>query len=872
MKKIISLLLIAVMCLSVLASCNVGDGGVTTDNGTGTSTESGTGTEGTGTSNGETTDGEETTGGEPTYNVEGAKAFLKNMYKDYLTANQTPTDFDLVAQVTSADVVYPVTWSVDKDAIKVVKTDDGVTIDVPTEPAEAIEYKLTATITAPDDTTATLTFKLVVPAFKVLSYANYIKAEANTAVVIQGVVVAVHSVEEGNKYNMLYVQDLKGEGGYYVYSMKHDPVKDTGIKMGMTVEVAGTKDIYQGTHEIKDATAKIVDDTVKTITPLDITEIYKNAETLKDAALTSKLGMLVTIKGVEITTQDLAEKSQYYKFTLDGKESYIRIYATDCPASVSDDDMKAIAAGHAAKKGWLANVTGVVVQYSGAIYLNPVSADAFEYLELIERTDAEKLEVEADNIKIDSAITYDKEITLPLKGSTYSDVAITWASNNECAVVDGGKLTVTLPKDAVDVTLTATLTLGKETKTVTYKISVAAAPTVVPQIVTTPETGKAYKYMAQQDNLGQLLFLNGVMNGYYFDSSSNYAEGIDLYLEEADGGYRVYFNQSADVKKYVSIVYAEGDDGKMHTNTVYVDSDACVFKWNEKYSTLTTTIEETEYYLGMYNTFATFSASKLSYADTSFVGHLVVMVDTSSVSDADKVAAELGNVKLPADSFAKDSEVTLPSAGVVYSDVKITWASDNAQAVVDGSKLTVTLGETATTAKLTATIKCGDATETKDFTISISAIPTSEPELVTSPQVGVAYKLQVEQGNTEKTLYLTGEVANKDYYFAATEDMTAGIDIYLEAATGGYKVYFTKDGTKTYINIKQNGTYYNAGFVATADEACVFVFNTEYNTLVATVEDGAECYLGMYNTYETFSASKLSYAATSFPSHLITLG
>ncbi|MBQ9162845.1 MAG: endonuclease [Clostridia bacterium] len=151
--------------------------------------------------------------------------------------------------------------------------------------------------------------------------------------------------------------------------------------------------------------------------------------------------------------------------------------------------------------------------------------------------------------------------------------------------------------------------------------------------------------------------------------------------------------------------------------------------------------------------------------------------------------------------------------------------------------------------------------------------PSVTVTVVENPEVGVAYKLMTDHETVGKKLYLTGAVANKDYYFASTEDASSAVDVYLEAADSGYKVYFTLNGTKTYITVTQNNTYYNAGFVTSASDAAVFTWNTTYNTLTTTVSDGTECYLGMYDTYETFSASKISYASSdgSFTSALVTV-
>ena len=143
--------------------------------------------------------------------------------------------------------------------------------------------------------------------------------------------------------------------------------------------------------------------------------------------------------------------------------------------------------------------------------------------------------------------------------------------------------------------------------------------------------------------------------------------------------------------------------------------------------------------------------------------------------------------------------------------------------------------------------------------------------MVTDPEAGVAYKLYVDQENVGKTVLFTGTTANKDYYLSTSTDIAEAVDVYLEAADGGYYLYFYAGQTKTYIDMYLSGTYYNVRLAA--EPSAVYVFNTEYNTLVATVE-GTDCYIGAYNTYETLSGSAYSYitGATSYASHLGLIG
>ena len=134
---------------------------------------------------------------------------------------------------------------------------------------------------------------------------------------------------------------------------------------------------------------------------------------------------------------------------------------------------------------------------------------------------------------------------------------------------------------------------------------------------------------------------------------------------------------------------------------------------------------------------------------------------------------------------------------------------------------------------------------------------------VVDPQENVAYKLAIAQKNLNKTLYLNGEMSG--YYAATTETKADAVDVYFEAVEGGYNVYFMSGEAKKYINIVKSGNYLNIKFQDAA--STVWAMDETYPTLVTTVET-EKCYMGSYNNFNTFSCSKYSYAATSFPSFI----
>ncbi len=312
----------------------------------------------------------------------------------------------------------------------------------------------------------------------------------------------------------------------------------------------------------------------------------------------------------------------------------------------------------------------------------------------------------------------------------------------------------------------ATATLNYYTPAVASAGSSAAVGTVVEK----PEAGKPYKLGMLQGNLGVELFFSGTTadKDYYLSTTETITEGADVTLEEVDGGYRMFL-MVEDVKTYIDI-YQNGD----YVNARLTTEPTAVFTWNEEFKTLTAVIGEEPYYLGTYKEYNTLSASKLSYAATSFPSNL--------------------------------------------------------------------------------------------YTVAQQAVQTT---IVEKPVAGTAYKWGMLQGNLGVELFFAGTTANKDYYFSTTEDIAASVNVTLEEVDGGYRMFFMADGVKTYIDIYQNGDYVNARF--TTEPTAVFTWNEEYKTLTAMVGDLAY-YIGTYKEYNTLSASKLEYAATSFPTNLYTMG
>ncbi|MDD7412373.1 MAG: DUF5689 domain-containing protein, partial [bacterium] len=458
MKKFLSLMLLLALCVTALAACT------------------------------DKTEDPASSG------LDAARDYLFAMYKD--NAESTPSDYQLVSTLRVNNISYTVEWSVeitsgDSEGVKILPGENNtVTVDVNEKAETEIVYVLKATIKDADGKTAEVTFNRKVPAYRELSWAEYVAASDGDTVVIKGVVTGIIAKSKGNSSNCLYLQDA--DGGYYVYGMATDPVTDDKLSVGMTVRVTGTRATYSGTYEITGASIEIVDANTAFPEAVDFTSLYTNADSLKNADLVAKQGMLVTIKNVEITGEDTS--SGYYRFKLGNLESSVRISSSVCP--LTSAEQATFKEGHASHLGWLANVTGVICLYDGAFYLTPVTADAFTYISLPEKSDAEMVAFEKENLSLPTTITDDSVLDLALVGQSYAKVAITWVSDSDCAVIADGKLTVTLPDVETTVTITATLSCGEAQDTKTFTIVVDAKPTAYYKAVPVenPVKDTAYKF------------------------------------------------------------------------------------------------------------------------------------------------------------------------------------------------------------------------------------------------------------------------------------------------------------------------------------------------------------------------------------------
>jgi hypothetical protein len=133
-------------------------------------------------------------------------------------------------------------------------------------------------------------------------------------------------------------------------------------------------------------------------------------------------------------------------------------------------------------------------------------------------------------------------------------------------------------------------------------------------LVDDPKTGVAYKFgMVQTNAGGATYYLKGGMAAtYYLATSTKVADAIDVYLENATGGYYLYAMIDG-VKTYINMVV-----NGTHVNGVYEATASTVYTFDAELKTLVSTVNDRPYAFGTRNDQSHTTAGP-SYAESSFV-------------------------------------------------------------------------------------------------------------------------------------------------------------------------------------------------------------------------------------------------------------
>lgn len=263
------------------------------------------------------------------------------------------------------------------------------------------------------------------------------------------------------------------------------------------------------------------------------------------------------------------------------------------------------------------------------------------------------------------------------------------------------------------VVLTATVTYGGQTLTRDFYVTVLADPLL--------------QYYIVELNVDSL----GLPSGSYSDGKQtvqgvefeyteigNYGDGIQLRVK--DGKASAIKNNTAFHAGIAQIVIRLSK-----TQPAYSNQNAFSFKFGTSADALggeilfSTVKDQYEYTITPDQaTYTYFSMTKVIQQYSFYFESIkICFTEEYTMADADKAAAEEAALKLETTSYTEDGTAVLPLTGATYSDVTITWASDNTAIAIDGANLAVTMPAESARVVVTATIKCGETTLTKEFAV-----------------------------------------------------------------------------------------------------------------------------------------------------------
>jgi len=192
---------------------------------------------------------------------------------------------------------------------------------------------------------------------------------------------------------------------------------------------------------------------------------------------------------------------------------------------------------------------------------------------------------------------------------------------------------------------------------------------VEPTYVTEVTVGKAYKLGFYSTAKSAEYYFTGTMNTvytYYGATDTAFDNGVDVYAENATGGYRLYFVNNSGQKQYINLVQND-----THYNFTYSDTATSVFTWDTTKYTFKTTVGSEICYIGNFDSYVNMGTVLDSkYSDTSYVARLYTLDATGGGSTG-------GGTTVTPCTHSYYTVVTLPTCTVAgYTTYTCSLCSD----------------------------------------------------------------------------------------------------------------------------------------------------------------------------------------------------
>lgn len=349
---------------------------------------------------------------------------IKNLVtvNDKITSEQT---INLVTEIPYYDLCS-ISWSLKSGSAGATIENNVLTV-TPTDDLQKFTLVATVTVEGITDPVVIEYQESSVQNFEPISYEEYLATANNSYVVIQGVIVSYDSFNSGFKNCNLILQDVNGNGGYYIYRFPcEESDLQTGGKyaIGTTLKIYGKVSEYGGQKQINAPSASdiiIVDAEVKVPTSTNITATV-------EAELKNYANKLVTIDQLYYNgTTLVAANGNEFKI---GKSDY-----TDSLVS-----------------GKVYKFDGVLSYYNG--YSLVMTSDT-SFTEVTENIDLVFLPNILNNL-FASSYSADATVNVP---TTFGGKALTYTVNAESTTVSYADGVVTITASASE---TSTITVTAE--------------------------------------------------------------------------------------------------------------------------------------------------------------------------------------------------------------------------------------------------------------------------------------------------------------------------------------------------------------------------------------------------------------------------
>ena len=255
--------------------------------------------------------------------------------------------------------------------------------------------------------------------------------------------------------------------------------------------------------------------------------------------------------------------------------------------------------------------------------------------------------------------------------------------------------------------------------------------------------------------------------------------------------------------------------------------------------------------------------------------------EKTTTTTVDATCTTEGSETVVCDDCGKTVETNvLEKADHTYVDGACSVCGEADPSICTHENQTTTTVEATCTIAGSVTVTCDDCSAV----LSTTEIPAAGHNYVDGKcsvcnawDTSIGYLMMLEQNNSSvnKTLYATGVMSGN--YYATTDVAANAAVVYLETVDGvdgAYRLYTEIEGVKNYFRVYENSATKAYVAIVTEAPAEYYTYGAELG-LWTFVGSANTFYLGTYSTFQTISASNVSYinsdnkGVSQFPVQLI---